>query len=105
MRFGVFTFLCFCLFLLPTTALAQVKATIVGTVTDPSGAVMPGVKITVTNTDTSVARALETNAAGNYLAPELVPGPYEVKAEAKGFRAYSRSGIVLNVNDTLRVDI
>jgi hypothetical protein len=100
-----FVLLCFGLLFLPSTVLAQVKATIIGTVTDPSGAVMPGVKIAVTNTDTGVTRSLETNAAGSYIAPELVPGPYEVKAEATGFRSYSRSGIVLNVNDTVRVDI
>jgi len=103
--FRIFGLLCFSFLCVPMTALGQVKATIVGTVTDPSGAVMPGVKITVTNTDTSATRTLETNAAGSYIAPELVPGPYEVKAEYKGFRVYSRTGIVLNVNDTVRVDI
>jgi hypothetical protein len=82
-----------------------VKATIVGTVTDSSGAVVPAVKVSVTNTNTGVARALETNAAGNYIAPELVPGTYELKAEFKGFKTFSRTGIVLNVNDTVRVDI
>jgi hypothetical protein len=104
-RFRLFALLCFGLLFLPTGALGQVTATIVGTVTDPSGAVVPGAKITVTNTGTGVSRSLETNAAGNYIAPELVAGAYEVRAEAKGFRPYSRSGIVLNVNDTVRVDI
>jgi hypothetical protein len=99
------TLLCFGLLFLPATALGQVKATIVGTLTDPSGAVVPGVKVTVTNTDTGVARALETNAAGNYIAPELIPGTYEVKAEFKGFKTFSRTGIVLNVNDNVRVDV
>jgi hypothetical protein len=97
--------LCFGLLFLPSTVSAQVKATITGTVTDPSGGVMPGVKITVTNAETGLTRTLETNAAGSYIAPELPPGPYEVKAEYKGFRSYSRTGIVLNVNDTVRVDI
>jgi len=101
----LFTLLCFALLFLPSMVLAQVKATIVGSVTDPSGAAMPGVKITVTNTDTSATRTLETNATGSYIAPELVPGHYGVKAEFKGFRTYSRTDIVLNVNDTLRVDI
>jgi hypothetical protein len=99
------TLLCFGLLFLPATALGQVKATIVGTVADPSGAVMPGVKVTVTNTDTGAARALETNSAGNYIAPELIPGTYEVKAEYKGFKGFSRTGIVLNVNDNVRVDV
>jgi hypothetical protein len=86
-------------------ARAQATATIVGTVADSSGAVVPGVKVSVTNTGTGVVRSLETNAAGNYIAPELIPGTYEVKAEFKGFNTFSRTGIVLNVNDNVRVDI
>ena len=103
--FRLLGLVCFSLLLLPTIALAQERATIVGTVTDPSGAVMPGVKVTITNTGTGATRSLETNAAGSYIAPELVPGTYEVRAEFKGFRAYSRTGIVLNVNDKVRVDV
>jgi hypothetical protein len=85
--------------------MGQERATIVGTLTDPSAAVMPGVQISIVNTDTSVTRSLETNAAGNYIAPGLVPGNYEVRAEQTGFRPYIRTDIVLNVNDTVRVDI
>lgn len=84
---------------------AQERATIVGTVTDPSGAVMPGVKLTITNTGTMASRTVESNNAGSYIAPELPIGKYSVKAEQSGFKTYERSGIVLNVNDTLRVDI
>lgn len=97
--------LCFGLLFLPTASLGQEKATIVGTVTDPSGALMPAVKIDITNRGTGVTRAVETNAAGSYSAPELVPGTYEIKAEAKGFKTYSRTGIVLNVRDMVRLDI
>jgi len=96
---------CFGLLFLPLTAWPQEKATIVGTVTDPSEALMPGVKIVVTNSATGVTRTLETNAAGSFSAPELVPGTYEIRAEAKGFKTYSRTGIVLNVRDMVRVDI
>ena len=83
-----FGLLCLGLLLLPTAGFGQEKAVLTGTVTDPSGAVMPGVKITITGTLTGVARTLETNASGNYMAPELVPGTYEVKAEFKGSRPF-----------------
>jgi len=62
------------------------QATIVGTVTDPSGAVVPNVSITVTNTETSVSRIIPTNDAGQYVAVDLQVGHYKVKAEAKGFK-------------------
>ena len=100
-----FGLLCLGLLLLPAAGFGQEKAVLTGTVTDPSGAVIPGVKITVTGTLTGVARTLETNTSGAYLAPELVPGTYEIKAEAPGFKTYSQTGIVLNVNDRVRVDI
>jgi hypothetical protein len=96
--------LCFGL-LLPVAGFGQERAVLTGTVTDPTGAVMPSVKITITNGGTGVARTVETNASGAYLAPELVPGTYEIKAENPGFKTYSRTGIVLNVNDRVRVDI
>jgi hypothetical protein len=100
-----FGLLCFGLLFFPLPGFGQEKAVLTGTVTDASGAVMPGVKVTITNIGTGVVRALETNASGAYLAPELVPGTYEVKAEASGFKTYSQTGIVLNVNDHVRVDI
>jgi hypothetical protein len=87
-----------------TFALAQ-TATLLGTVTDPTGSVVPGAKITVTNTATNIARSLETNTAGNYNAPELPIGIYSLKVEATGFKAYERTGITLNSNDTLRADV
>ena len=93
-----------CCFASPA-ALAQEKATIVGTVTDASGAPMPNVKVTITNTATSVSRIVQTNNTGNYSAPELLIGRYSVKAEQPGFKTYERTGIVLNVNDVVRVDI
>jgi len=100
-----FGLLCLGLWLLPMAGFGQERASLTGTVTDPSGAVMPGVKVTITDTLTGVARTLETNASGAYLAPELVAGTYDVKAEMPGFKTYSRTGIVLNVNDIVRVDI
>src|SRR5689334_9052709 len=80
-------------------------ATILGTVTDPTGAAVPGAKVIITNTATGTSRTVTTNQAGNYDAPELNIGTYTVKADMAGFKAYERTGIVLNVNGTLRVDI
>jgi hypothetical protein len=100
-----FGLLCLGLWLLPAVGFGQERASLTGTVTDPTGAVMPGVKVTITDTLTGVARTLETNASGAYLAPELVAGTYDIKAEMPGFKTYSRTGLVLNVNDNVRVDI
>src|SRR5580692_2299645 len=80
------------------------QATIVGTVTDPSGAVVPNVSITVTNTETSVSRIIPTNDAGQYVAVDLQIGHYKVKAEAKGFKVTEQKDIVLTIGDRIRVD-
>src|SRR6266481_8177018 len=80
------------------------QATIVGTVTDPSGAVVPNVAVVITNTDTGQSRTFPTNDAGQYVAPDLQIGHYEVKASAAGFKAAEQQGIVLTVGDRVRVD-
>ena len=83
--------------------LAQ-EATIVGTVTDPSGAAVPNVSITVTNNDTGLARTLPTSADGQYVVPDLGIGHYSVRATASGFKVAEQKNIVLAVNDRTRVD-
>jgi len=88
---------------LPFLASAQ-EATILGTVTDPSGSVVPNVTITITSAATGVVRTFTSNDAGQYVAPGLPIGTYNLKAEANGFRVRESNGIVLNVNDRLRVD-
>ena len=85
------------------TAFAQ-NATILGTVSDPTGSVLPNATVTITNTATNATRVLQTNGAGSYVAPELPIGPYSVSAEAKGFKRYTQTGIKLDTNDTARVD-
>lgn len=80
------------------------EATIVGTVTDPAGSVVPNVTVTVTNVGTGNARVFTTNDAGQYVAPSLVIGTYNVKAEAAGFKVEESKGLVLSVNDRTRVD-
>ncbi|MBV9265835.1 MAG: carboxypeptidase regulatory-like domain-containing protein, partial [Acidobacteriaceae bacterium] len=78
--------------------------TIIGTVTDPSGAAIPNVAITVTNTDTSDARHTNTNSVGQYIVPDLPVGHYTVRAESSGFKASEQSNLTLNVGDRTRVD-
>jgi hypothetical protein len=83
---------------------AQSTATIVGTVTDPSGAVVAGGQVKITNIGTGQTRTLTTNFSGTYQAPELQVGTYSVEVTAPGFKKYEQTNIVLNVNDTARVD-
>jgi len=80
------------------------QATIVGTVTDPSGAVVPNVNVTITNTDTGLSKVYPTNDAGQYVAPDLQIGHYDVKAQASGFKLAEQKSIVLTVGDRIRVD-
>jgi hypothetical protein len=94
----------FGLVVLGTAAYSQETASIVGTVTDPTGASVPAAKVTVTNTDNGFVRNTVTNATGNYAASALGIGHYTVRVEAPGFKAFERTGITLNVNDTVRAD-
>src|ERR1035441_1805898 len=92
------------LFVMASAAAFAQTATVLGTVTDPTGSVVPSANITITNTGTNAKRVLQTNAAGSYIAPELPIGSYSVKAEAAGFKAYQRTGLKLDSNDTVRID-
>ena len=66
---------------------------ILGTVTDQSGGLVKGARVTITNVDTGVAQTLETNDAGDFVAPSLPPGPYKLVVEATGFKKVERNGI------------
>src|SRR5579862_8176866 len=78
---------------------------ILGSVTDSSGAVVGGAKVTITNTATGVSRVLTANGAGDYNAPNLEPGPYTVTAEAPSFKKAQRLGLQLEVAKDVRVDL
>src|SRR3989441_2358951 len=80
-------------------------AQINGTVKDPSGAVLPGVEVTVTQTATGAKRSTVSNETGNYVLASLPLGPYMLQAELPGFKAYVQTGIVLQVdaNPTINV--
>src|SRR5712672_681558 len=83
---------------LTATARAQVAgATLSGTVTDPSGAILPQATISVRNVSTDITRTTTTSAAGFYSVPNLLPGTYDVKASAQGFSAHLSTGIILTV--------
>jgi hypothetical protein len=77
---------------------------IVGTVHDGSGAVLPGVSITIKNEGTNVARAVVTTASGDYSAPLLPPGNYELSAELQGFEKVVFRNVQLQVNQTVRMN-
>src|SRR5215467_4281801 len=79
---------------------AQATAQISGTARDQSGAVLPGVEIRVTQTDTSITRETVTNETGSYALPNLPVGPYRLEASLPGFRTYAQTGIVLQVNSS-----
>ncbi len=84
-------------------ALAQ-EATILGTVTDPTGAAVANAAIVITNTDTGVTRNLTSNTDGQYVAPELHIGRYTVRVTASGFKASEQQNLVLAVGDRMRID-
>ena len=90
--------------ILAAQGLAQ-EATIVGTVTDPSGAAVANAAITVTNLDTGLARNLTTSSDGQYVAPDLRIGRYSVRAAAAGFKTTEQQNITLQVGDRARVDL
>ena len=89
-------------------AFAQSQATtgvIEGTVTDPSGAVLPGVAVSLTNTGTNYTKELTTDDRGRYRAPLLPLGPYKVTVSLDGFNTLVREGLELNLGATLTINI
>jgi hypothetical protein len=79
-------------------------ATILGSVTDPSGAAIPDAQVNVTNVDTNHVTHFTTNSVGQYVAPDLGIGHYNVQVEASSFQPASQQGIALNVGDRRRID-
>jgi hypothetical protein len=80
------------------------SATITGTLTDPSGAFVPGAAVTIRNSDTAIERKIESNEAGIYVAPFLPPGHYEVRAGKSGFASVLRKDLTLQIGQTLSVN-
>ena len=96
----------FGLLLSTTIALAQLStAQLSGRVTDESGAVLPGVTVTATQTDTGLTRSVITAENGTYVLPNLPTGPYRLEAMLQGFRTYAQTGIVLQVAATPVINV
>src|SRR5947209_861630 len=99
--------LCFVLCLLfPTFLFAQTfRGTILGSVTDSQGAVLPGASITVRNVDTGLERTAQTSADGSYAIPELPIGTYAVTVAQSGFEKSVTTGVKVDVAAEKRVDV
>src|SRR5437867_1034542 len=87
------------------TLSAQSTAQISGTAKDQSGAVLPGVELTATQTATGIARSVVTNETGSYVLPNLPIGLYRLEAALPGFRTFAQTGIVLQVNGNPEINV
>ena len=88
----------------PRTAFAQANAGLTGTITDPSGAVIPAVNVTITNQDTSVSVHLVAGSAGTYTARGLTPGKYTVTVEGAGFKKAVQKDVNVEVSTIATID-
>ena len=80
------------------------QATIVGTVTDSSGAAVPNVNITITSKESGAVRNFQSNGEGQYVAADLNIGHYSIRAEAPGFKVSEQKDVILQVGDRDRID-
>src|SRR6476659_4876808 len=96
----------FGLLLLVPIAFAQTTgtATVVGTVTDNTGAIVPGAIVKIVNTETQFVYNGQTSPEGAYYVPNLIPGTYRLTLEASGFKRYIREGIILRTSEQHRID-
>ena len=95
------TVLLFCLPLFSQTS----QGTIQGGVFDQSGGVIVGASVSVIDIARGVTRALTTDNAGAYVANNVIPGTYTVRAEAKGFRTVEHTGVLVEVGQSVRIDL
>jgi len=107
MRLARFRFLIVPVFLVfaCVAAMAQQNSEIIGTVTDQTGAAVPGVKLVLTQTETGFVYNSVSNATGGFVFPGLNIGNYSLKASAKGFQTSTTNGLTLNVSQTLSIDV
>ena len=87
------------------SAWAQATAQVSGVVQDSTGAVLPGVEVTATQTDTGISRMTVSNETGSYVLPNLPVGPYRLEATLPGFRSFVQTGIVLQVNTSPTINV
>jgi hypothetical protein len=93
------------IFLISVSAFSQAQGNIQGTVFDQTGGVIPGAAVTVLDVARGVSRPLTSDNAGQYVAVNVTPGTYTIRAEAKGFRVTEHSGVLVEVGQTIRVDL
>jgi len=95
--------ICALLFFLATNVYGQaVNATLLGTVTDATGAIVPSAKVTITEVNTGISHTAAANESGNYTFPDLPPGQYNVAIEVVGFKTETRRDVALLVNSSTR---
>jgi len=87
-----------------TLSAQEFRGTILGRVSDQTGAVVPSAKVTITNQETNVPVNVETNAEGNYVAPYMIPGTYRVVVTSAGFKKWVREGVIVQINARLAID-
>src|SRR5579859_2807868 len=97
--------LCLVVAFLAVPASAQVfYGSIVGAVTDPSGAAVPNASVNITNTNTGQSRDVKTDSGGRYSLPDVQAGNYDIKVTAPGFRPIDKTGVAVSINTVTRVD-
>ena len=94
-------FRAFVIISLAASAFGTTTATLTGRVTDPSGAVVPGTKVTATNVDTNISSSTQTNEVGLYVIPDLPPGRYRMILQKQGFETIVKPDVVLHVADVI----
>ena len=100
-----FTYLMVQVLFISSACFAQVGGRITGIVKDPSDAVIPGATISVTNTATGAEQAATSDGQGAYAFPALAVGQYDLEAKAPGFLPQRRTGLLIDVNSVLQVDL
>ena len=93
------------LLIISAGAWAQSTATLTGTITDPTGAVVPGAQVEVTSLATGLNRVISTDGAGLYVVPSLQPGEYKVQAKAAGFSIFTVQKVTLSVDQNVTVNM
>ena len=98
---AIFVFVC----VVPEVLSQTTRATLIGTVTDPNGAIVPGATVQATNIATNITSTTKTNQVGTYTFTALPPGEYTVAVEVTGFKRNVRTGTILRIAETSRLDI
>jgi len=105
MKSRILPFLILCLLLAPTVAAQSITGSITGVVIDETGAMIPGAQITVTNKATNATSSATSDSSGNYTVPLLPQGDYRMEVTALGFKRFVLEGIILQVQQTARIDV